>query len=320
MKKHLLILSLYISTINANAQQNLSSTEMLAFGSVSVQKTVANLSVIDTTNQGSGKVWNFSTIQYSSTAPDFSVHIVSPSSTPYAASFPAANYAYKEVTGTTTNYRYFNLTSTLMERVGSYVSSVNTYSDPQVEYVFPLTLGSANYDSWASTASSSGGTYDLRAVGTGTLILPSGTFNAIMVRVNVEESFLAFDVYIWYSADNGVQLLSYIVGDGFFVSPQALVFHSLTVGVEENDFISEIKYVNPITNLLSLNFKTSESNLINYSITNSLGQVINTGTAGSFQNDEQKVSVDMSNESTGVYFLNLTASNGSAKTIKLIKN
>ncbi len=320
MKKHLLILSLYLITISSTAQQTLLRSEMLAFGSISVQKTVANLSVIDTTSQGAGKVWNFAAIQYSSTAPDFSVHIVNPSSTPYGTSFPASNYAYKEVKGATTNYRYFNLTNSLMERVGSYVSSVNTYSDPQVEYVFPMALGSSNYDSWASTASSSGGTYDMRAVGTGTLILPSGTYNAIMVRINVEESFLAFDTYIWYSADNGVQLLTYIAGDGVFVASQALVFHSLTVGIEENDFISEIKYVNPVTNMLSLNFKTSESHVIKYSIINALGQTIKTGTAGSFQNDEQAISVDMSEENSGIYFINLSDSKGSSKTIKLIKS
>lgn len=320
MKKNLLILSLFSIVISSKGQHTLLSSEMLPFGSYSVQKTVSNLSVIDTTNQGLNRIWNFSAIQYSAVA-DLTVHIVNPTSTPYSSSFSNSNYGYKEVTGTTTNYRYFNLNSTLMERVGSYVSNTNIYSDPQIEYVFPLTLGTTNNDSWASTNSSTGGTYNLKCIGTGTLILPSGTYTALLVRVNVEESFIAFPVYAWYSADNGVQLLSYIVGDGFFIAPKGLVLSSISVGVNELEFVTEVKYINPFNDNFSMSFITKENKTVDYTIVNSLGQVIIKGKADNY-NNEHIIHADMSSEANGIYFLTLQSSDTGLheiKTIKLIK-
>ncbi|MGQ0826808.1 MAG: hypothetical protein ACT4ON_00280, partial [Bacteroidota bacterium] len=216
MKKFLHTFTFCFLFTLVQAQPTLLSTEMLPYGSVMTNKGIANLTVIDTTIQGAGAVWNFSALTANAN-PDFVVNIVNPSTTPYAASFPGSNYGYREVTGATTNYRYFSLTGTKMERVGSYVSNVNLYNDPQVEYVFPLTLGTVNNDTWDNTNSSSGGTYDLKCIGSGTLTTPGGTFNALMVRVHAVESFLDFYVYFWYSSDNGAILLTYVVGDGFFI-------------------------------------------------------------------------------------------------------
>lgn len=321
MKKILLTTSFAILLFSLKAQQILLSSEMLPFGSMSVQKTVSNLSVIDTTIQGANKTWNFSSITYNTAVSDMSVHIVNPTTTPNGASFSNSNYAYKEVTSTTTNYRYFNLTSSVLERVGSYVSNVNVYSNPQVEYVFPTVLGTTNNDSWASTNSSTGGTYNLKCIGTGTIVLPSGTYNALMVRVNVAESFLAFPVYTWYSADNGVQLLSYIVGDGTFIAPKGLVLSSLSVGINELEFLADIKYINPVTDNFFMNFTTKINEEVNYTLTNSLGQVICKGKSENFDN-KHSINVEMSSQTSGLYFLTLQSegSSNEIKTIKLIKN
>src|SRR5262245_11321076 len=150
MKKFLLLLIIPAS-LSMEAQPTLLSSEMLAPGAVCRYKRPTSLSVIDTTIQGANSTWNFSTLSPQS-VPDLVVTVANPASTPYSALFPTANYAYVE--SPSTAYRYFQLTSTFLDRVGSYTASANTFNDPQREYVFPLSLGVSNLDTWDNSSSS----------------------------------------------------------------------------------------------------------------------------------------------------------------------
>lgn len=303
------------------AQPSLLSSEMLPFGSVMTEKSVMNLTVVDTTIQGAGVTWNFSAFTNNTSNPDLVVNIVNPSTTPYASNFPSANYGYKEVQGAATNYRYFSLTTAKMERVGSYVSNVNTYTDPQVEYVFPLALGTTNYDTWANTNSSTGGTYDLKCVGTGTLIIPSGSYNALLVRVHLTESFIDIYAYYWYSSDNGAILVSYIAGDGFFIAESAYYLGSLSIDVEENEFITDIRYNNPVENEFTLYFESKSNAVYAYDVMNATGQNILEGSLESINGNTEKLSVDFSNLRSGIYFFSIRPENSGQKpkTLKIVK-
>lgn len=310
---------LLISTI-IQAQPTLNRNEMLPFGSAMVDKYTDDFSIINTSIQGSGVIWDFSKLTNNS-IPDLVINIVDPASTPYSADFTNSNYAYKEISGGITNYRYFNLTDTKMERVGSYVFNLNTYSDPQIEYIFPLSLGTLNIDTWESTNSSLGGTYDLECVGNGTLILPSGTYNAIMVKAHITEFFLDFYTYFWYSSDNGAILTEYVIGDGLFTADSAFYLDSLILGVPKNNFISNINYNNPITNDLTLNFQSLNSDKYSYTVFNSIGQNVLQGNLKSNEGTLETLKVDFSKLQSGLYYFTLKSEENrqNVKTIKLLK-
>ena len=318
MKRILHVFTLCLIYVAVQAQPTLLSTEMMPFGSSWTNKSALTLSPIDTTIQGANKVWNFSALTPNTALADFIVYIVNPTTTPYGANFPSANYTYKEVRGTVTNYRYFSLTSTKMERVGSYTSSVNSYNDPQVEFIFPFVLGTQNNDTWDNTLSSTGGTYDLKCIGTGTLIVPAGSFNTLLVRVHCTESFLDFYAYYWYSSDNGAILISYIPGDGVFISPSAYFVSSISIGINENEFITDLRYNNPVENNFELSFLSANNSGYSFTLLNSLGQKVFAGNNTIYSGNTETLNIDFSNYPAGMYFLTLQ-SNESYRVVKTIK-
>lgn len=321
MKKLLLSLCLSIASLLTIAQVKLTSDEMLPFGSVMTQKSVMDLTVIDTTIQGANSTWNFSALTPNTATSDMVVTISNPANTPNGSAFTNSNYAYREVQGPNTAYRYFALSSSKMERVGSYLSNINIYSDPQVEYIFPLQLGASNNDTWASTNSSFGGTYDLTCIGTGTLVLPGNSYNALMVRVHFIEGFIEFYAYFWYSSDNGAILLTYNTGDGLIIDPYGLYLASLTIDIEENSYLSEINYTNPVTNNFSLHFQTKINSQNSFRILNSQGQEIYKGSMESLAGIKKSLEIDFSSYGAGIYFMNIYSAENPEhqKTIKIIK-
>ena len=321
MKKIFYVFVICISFIAGKAQPALLSSEMLPFGSVMTEKYVMYLSVIDTTIQGAGVVWNFSSIINNPSKSDLILNIVNPSSTPYAANFPGTNYVYRETEGSATNYRYFILGSTKMERVGSYVSNINTYNDPQIEYVFPLTLGTKNNDTWDNTNSSFGGTYDIECIGTGTLNLPGGSYNALMVRMHMVESFLDFYTYFWYSSDNGAILIEYVVGDGFYIEPFAFYLSSLSNSINENELITDIWYNNPVENNFTLHVQAANNGTCTYTVLNTLGKKLLSGNTELIAGNVQTLNINFSSFPAGIYFFSIYPEESpfAGKTIKIIK-
>jgi hypothetical protein len=288
---------------------------MLPFGSVMRFKYVQNTYDIDTTIQGENVTWNFSNLINSSN-PEYSITVVEPSKTPKGASFTDANYAWAE--STPTAYRYFNLSSAKMQRVGSYSSSVNTYNDPQIEYVFPLTYGTTSYDTWDNTNSSWGGTYDFKCIGYGKLTTPGGTFNnVLLVRAMVSEGELyTIPAYFWYDADNGAPLLTYSPGDGFFIGAYATYMTVLNTSVNEAKSTSIVRYNNPVNNMLNLVLDNNQNELCNYVVYNTLGQAMQSGTEAS-----SAMRIDVSALPAGTYFLSLNTKNSTeaVKRIKFVK-
>jgi len=70
-------------------------------------------------------------LQANASVPDFTITIADPAQTPYVGSLSSANYAYIE--SPTLAYRYFDLSSTKIERVRSWLNNtLNTHTHPQV--------------------------------------------------------------------------------------------------------------------------------------------------------------------------------------------
>lgn len=306
-------------TIALHAQPQLTSDEMLPFGSFMEFYYADNYAIIDTNIQGADVIWDFSDLDDIS-GEDLTVTIVDPAETAHGDDFPESNYAYHEEASGYNGYRYFLLSAEQMERVGSYVGSLNTFTNTQEEYIFPFELGTTNIDTWDNTASGfGGGDYNLSCIGYGTLILPDVAFNdALMVRVNLTEGDI-IDIwdYIWYSSDNGAILLNYIDGDGFWVGDQAVYINNLNefVGVEEIAFADEIKYNNPVTDQLQLSF-SEQVEAGEYFIINQLGQTISSGEINSGSLDLHISTAELSN---GIYSVVLTSGLNSASSVRFVK-
>ncbi|MBC8048256.1 MAG: T9SS type A sorting domain-containing protein [Fimbriimonadaceae bacterium] len=322
--KKLLLSVLCIISVTLFAQPQLTSDEMLGFGSVMEFSYADNYTIIDTNIQGAGVTWDLSDFDAIS-GNDFTMEIVDPATTSHGDDFPESNYAYKEDYGSTNYYRYFNLTSEKLERIGSFASGLNTFTNAQEEYVFPLELGVINIDSWDNTSSSfGGGEYNITCIGYGTLILPDITFtDALMVRAYITEGdLIEIFAYFWYSADNGAILLSYYDGDGFFVGDAAIYLIGLDETVPVNSIynVTEIKYNNPVNDYLHLRFNTSVISTVRYSIINITGETVLKGnytTNGTYE----AMDIAVSKLPQGLYHLILSDENEKInfQTLKILK-
>jgi len=302
------------------AQLSLSRSEMLPYGSYLSFKDVANVSVLDTNIQGENVTWDFSSFTNATTQSGFNITVKSPSDTPYESTFANANYVYHEQPNNA--FRYFNLTNSTMERVGSY-SNGNTkiYNDPQVEYVFPMVYGVDNTDLWDNSSSSSGGSYRVECIGTGILKLPSSSHSALFCRVTTEESFFEINAYFWYSADNGSVLLQYIVGDGFFIGTSVKYLNSSTLGQEDVvSNVSDFKVLNPVNEYVIVNFTNNSGEELVYLITDVNGREVLTN---DILSSEKNVLIkeDFSNYKSGMYFISIKSKLNAEifKTSKFIK-
>lgn len=319
MKNLFTLALLGISGISSFGQLVLNSNEMLPYGSTYSLRTVSDPSDVDTTIVGQNVTWDFSNLQADGVTPDFTVNIVNPASTPYASSFPTANYAFLEQPSNA--YRYFTLTSSKLERVGSFTTSLKTYSDPQIEYVFPFQFGTSNTDTWQNSGSTFGGTYSLECIGTGTLKLPSGTnSSALMVRVVTVESFLTLTYFFWYDANDGSVLLQYIVGDGVFVSESAKYITDVHVGIDEATAFGGLRYTNPVTDRLNITLENTANDAYDYRLFDAQGRTVSSGFIAN-SGSQLTASMYMNTLASGVYFLSLTGKSTSASTtVKLVKN
>lgn len=299
------ILATIISFSSLHAQPVLERSEMLPFGVTVPYRFYNDFAAVDTSIQGANVTWDFTGLSPQAGASTFSMTMVDPASTPHAALSAVDNYAYWEQPSGF--YRFFQLTPTFMQRVGSYAGSNYVFSDPQVEYVFPLTYGTTNTDTWFGQAD--GGNYNLNCVGYGTLLLPGTTIeDVLMVRVGISGGFYDIDAYFWYSSTGGHILLQYI---NSLVATAGLYLDAEAVAVQEYQDLRATILANPVQD--ELNFVLSQQrNNMGYAVRSSSGALIATGmlagNAGTLQ------SITTSGYTPGVYFLQITGSNAPVGT------
>lgn len=306
--RHITSVTIAFFAISLSAQPVLHSNEMLPIGSeMTLWPSGNGLVAIDTNIQGANAVWNFSALDHwNAKNPDLHIAVVDPSTTPYASIFPNSNYAWKETPNTA--YRYFNLSSSGLQRVGSYTGAQNVYSDPQVEMVFPLQLGTTNTDTWNNTFSSTGGTFSLSCVGTGTLHLPSGTWqDALMVRVwATEGSYYPYLGFFWYSSTNGATLVQHIgmyMDDWSIWLPTTYHLNSVSVGVEEHPALELLTWQNPVTDVLRVATRARLGGERPWRVVGLTGQVMKSGTFPSTSGNVDNWTIDVNDLASGLYVL-----------------
>lgn len=319
MRTHFTFL-LGIYSLGLCGQAVLHSNEMLPFGSTMELWYAGNGSiVVDTSLQTGNATWNFSALNHApNLEPDLVVNVVSPTSTPYASTFPSANYAWAESNGA---YRYFNLSNTSLQRVGSRTYTNNIYINPQTELVYPLQLGTQNLDTWSNTLSSTGGTYRLHCVGTGTLVLPSATWqDALMVRVVVTEGPYKYLGFFWYSSQNGavlVQQIGELWSDGSW-EPSTFYLNSLSVGIEEQPALQLLSWQNPVSDELWLETNSKHGGQQPWNLFGPTGQLLASGLFSTTPGGRDRLSVPMANYAPGMYLLRIGEGNNTVP-LKVVK-
>lgn len=143
---------------------------------------------------GTNQVWDYSGLTDS--AATAVVKFMTPSGTPYAATFPGANLAAQVVDTGTTAYVYFNATSTTTPVLGIQVDTlIAKYNHPLSTQNYPFTYPGAINDSSSIYFSNISGTLKdtilqldtVTATGYGTLKLPGGVSynNVLQVKMGV---------------------------------------------------------------------------------------------------------------------------------------
>lgn len=247
----------------------LTADEMLPVGSEYIMRNTLAVTSLDTSS-GMGLTWNNSHLV--ATGADQEVAILAPGSTPYGSSFPTATYCIYE--SVVSRYSYYDLNEESMARIGFYRDGLGTYSDPQVEMVFPLTVGSYNFDDWANNTVSFPGTFSYTVLGSGTLQLAAGDFeDALLMRVDVENLFL-FRQYAWVSARNGAFLLIYNA-PSIFGAASCLMNTTLNVGLEEAGAAIELRVHAASGDVLPVTYSSPENTT--YRVLDMAGRTLATG-------------------------------------------
>ncbi|HNR56792.1 MAG TPA: T9SS type A sorting domain-containing protein [Flavobacteriales bacterium] len=157
---------------------------------------------------GLNQTWDLSGVTLTESG---TLAFVPASNTPYAASYPAANWAWAQtVTGVGPDVIYLDISATGIEVVARGVPmNVVSYSDPSRIVEFPMDYGDSFQDAYTGTGVN--GTPTWTYSGHGTLITPLGT-TANVAKVVSDEG----DMLLWNTAplyplviDNGEYILFY---------------------------------------------------------------------------------------------------------------
>lgn len=310
-------LALLILTASAFAQPTLLSSELAPFGNTYFYKHVGTFTAIDTNQQGANQTWDFSSVLITSD-PDFTVSIFDPAQSVHGIQFPNANWGTLE--GPLMDYNFFVNSSTQLERVGGYnmTDGYFMYDNTQIEYVFPFTYP----QSWSDSSNIIGNLFptylQVDNIGFGTVVVPGYTYTNVIMSRAVLESFIPIVQYVWYSSDDGQPVFAY-VPETFFTPEVGVYLYNISTGIEEKDFANNIIFNNPFTSSLNLAFASGMAVGINYELINSMGKIIRSGKIE--KSTFHKFSIEMQNESAGLYVLTITDTENPAriKSLKVIK-
>lgn len=321
MKKFLAIILVCFSLNQTHAQPELLSSEMAPFGTTMTYRAFAN--VIDTSIQGPGSIWNFSIMIRDSFILDASYIVIDPSRSPYTSTFPNSNYCIEQLFSWQNSYYfYYRLSNSTFGRLGAYLDTLYINGNSQIELVFPLSIGNSNIDSIASPLYPYQTYYTYECIGSGTLILPNGTHNALMMRIHSNERSWGIIKYKWIDSDNGVTLISIDSEYDPYVNGLPNTYlHSMTIGIDEISYFHELNYQNPIEDNFILNYRSKINSKYRFLLNNAIGQEIFNSEQDVIAEMHTSLQIDFSSFASGIYFLNIRSgkSDNKIRTLKLVK-
>lgn len=341
MKKLILNFSCCVlSVCFANSQPTITSANIFVIGDVLTAQG-SDTSAVEGP-AGINQVWNFSSIPAVGAA--MQTEVVTPSSTPYGASFPTANISTQDMTGQDA-YAYLKTTSTDMQLVG-FAAGGDEYplADFQTEFVYPFTYNTMFIDNSSGNWVINTVPIDRDAVNTfhadayGTLQLPSGTFTDVLRVKYVQEvtdvstiyqttitTVTVITSYSWYKSGIKDPLMSINYTDvtvfGYTQHGKGVSYYPGTVST--NDLQPAVValncFPNPAKDHATLSFTMDEAGDATISIINIAGQQVKSFEEKSFSAEKHAEELNLNDLADGVYFIRLEMMNRKTATIRLIK-
>ena len=238
-------------------------------------------------------------------------------------------------------YAFYKATPTSFEQLGlSSPQATLDCSDPIKVFPYPLTFGTTMNDTYVCTGTSTGlaftrtGTYDIVGTSWGTLSLPYGTFNNVLM-VSIEQyhvdTFLSDpDFPYGYSATiqlflrPGVKapllanyMLYSIPGQVFMYSRYV---DESSVGVEEaqRNVIGIDIMPNPASGSVGVEYGVAAGSAMNLEILDITGKIVLQQDRKTMVTGIQREVLDISSVAAGVYTLRITDAKGASGTKRLI--
>ncbi|MBK7100484.1 MAG: T9SS type A sorting domain-containing protein [Flavobacteriales bacterium] len=227
-------------------------------GLVTQMHLLTGMGTVTSISNGVDQTWDLSSV---SLLPVGSLTFGTATGTPYAATYPAANWTWAQtVTGVGTDYAYISITSTEVNVVAMNVpSATNNYSDYSKIMEFPMAYGQSFTDTYTDNSGPS--TILWSYTGHGTAITPLGTFTNVVKMVSTQD-----DMFLW----NTQPLYPIVMDDG----DRILVFGEATVGMAEPVTDALHTYPNPCSDRVQLTNVTAGST---YGLFDTQGRQVGSG-------------------------------------------
>lgn len=219
-----------------SAQHTIVHNDLSAFGVQTDMHTLVLPATLPSLSDGNNQSWDLSSITLQAVG---TLNFTPATGTPYAATYPAANWAWaQDITGLGANYTYLDISATAINILARDVpSNPDNYTDPAQVMEFPLPLGGSFTDTYAHNSGSS--SYTWTYSGFGTLITPVGTFTNVAKLQNTEG-----DLLLW----NTAPLYPIVIAD----ADNVLVFAQNNVGVPEQPGSAVRTFPNPCQDRLTV--------------------------------------------------------------------
>lgn len=188
---------------------------------------------------GANQIWDFRSVAL---LPVGTQTVVAVSATPFAASYPAANYAFTITTSIGgTGYYYFIVTADAFQTLAANVTTGPGSGDdmtpnPETTLKFPFAYGETFLDTYQKVGSSPD-SVAVKYDGYGTLMLSSGTYSGV---VRVELRYPGGSDFVWYATNPVTPLLVYSQANILFT-----VFSATVAGVETESAVRVTVAPNP---------------------------------------------------------------------------
>lgn len=277
-------------------------------------------------NTGPGAVWDASGLTAQSGIPEIHLSYFTPGSTPHGNLFPQSNYAqYDPALTAFLEYNYVEINSTGIYKSGTYAPSGEheIFQNSDKMMTFPFSLNESFTDDYAKTnysdattiSSLQTGTRTVSFVGSGSLILPQGTFTNVGFIEDVRTNSLGPNSYkyVWWDLSNGKELLVYT-----FNPPDMNTAYTTDMPLSTQDFTTSNDRVsltpNPAHDTFTIHTQSQET-ASNVKIYNALGQLIYTNKEG----DSINRGIDISGFARGICFVKVNVSGKSYMSKLLIQ-
>ena len=261
---------------------------------------------------GADQTWDFSSMYLVYNAQPYIV--LEPSASPFASTWPGANYVASYSDAGSDHYFYYNVLSDRLEAVADDVtntgdSNVHT-ANPRTKLKFPFAYGETVVDTYSqgSNTYTNTITYD----GYGTLITPTNTFENV-VRIKWQQGWTGGGGnfhYDWWSLDPLMPVFQYATG-------YAMQWAPIGVGIEERAGTGTVGVQpNPFTEYTTVTIDaTTLANSPRLTLINAMGQVVRTLPLTSTRTQLERGTL-----ANGLYVYHVRTAGGAVATGRFIVN